>query len=178
MPPLLLQFLFHQLDLLQHTGLGGAAVTGAALTAGGQVDGSIHVLVKQAAVLLELIQRQLFQRLALADAGGHHRAGAFVGIAERHASRCQTVDLLCKYYKLEPELIQTRSKKQEVAHARQIAMYLSKKYTDSSYARIGALLGKRNHATVIHACKTVNDWIETHKSLRSDIQTIEKILFQ
>ncbi|MDD2618000.1 MAG: chromosomal replication initiator protein DnaA [Bacteroidales bacterium] len=85
---------------------------------------------------------------------------------------------VCKYYKLEPELIQTRSKKQEVAHARQIAMYLSKKYTDSSYARIGELLGKRNHATVIHACKTVNDWIETDKSLRSDIQTIEKILFQ
>jgi chromosomal replication initiator protein len=85
---------------------------------------------------------------------------------------------VCKYYNLEPQLIQTRSKKQEVAHARQIAMYLSKKYTDSSYARIGELLGKRNHATVIHACKTVNNWIETDKGLRSDIQKIEKILLR
>lgn len=85
---------------------------------------------------------------------------------------------VCRYYQLEPELIQTRSKKQEVAHARQIAMYLSKKYTDSSYARIGELLGKRNHATVIHACKTVNDWIETDKRLRDDIQLIEKKLLQ
>ena len=66
---ILFQFPLHQRNLPQHARLGRAAVAGTALAAGGQVDGGIHVILKQVAVLLELVQRQFFQRLALADAG-------------------------------------------------------------------------------------------------------------
>lgn len=80
---------------------------------------------------------------------------------------------VCDYYHIDKELIHSRSKKQEVAQARQIAMYLAKKHTDCSLAHIGNVLGKRNHATVIYACKAVEDWMETDKNLRQDIQKIE-----
>jgi len=80
---------------------------------------------------------------------------------------------VCDYYHIDKELIHSRSKKQEVAQARQIAMYLAKKHTDSSLAHIGLVLGNRNHATVIYACKAVEGWMETDKNLRSDIQRIE-----
>lgn len=83
---------------------------------------------------------------------------------------------VCKFYNLATDVIHSRSKKQEVAQARQIAMYLAKKYTDCSFARIGELIGKRNHATVIHACKTVSDWMEIDKTIRYDIQKIESLL--
>ena len=80
---------------------------------------------------------------------------------------------VCDYYHIDKELIHSRSKKQEVAQARQIAMYLAKKHTDCSLAHIGNVLGKRNPATVIYACKAVEDWMETDKNLRQDIQKIE-----
>ena len=85
-------------------------------------------------------------------------------------------DLVCKYFKLEPATIQTNSRKREIVQARQIAMYLAKKYTDKSYSHIGKIVGRRDHATVLHACKTVKDQIETSKSFRSSVEEIEALL--
>jgi chromosomal replication initiator protein len=83
---------------------------------------------------------------------------------------------VCKYFEIDPELIQSKSKKQEISQARQIAMYLSRKYTDKSYSFIGEIIGKRDHATVLHACKTIGNWIETDKKIRSCVQEIEQQL--
>lgn len=85
-------------------------------------------------------------------------------------------DIVSQFYHIDKDLLRSRSRKQEVAQARQVAMYLAKKHTDCSYSLIGELLGKRNHATVIHACKTVEAWIETDQTIRSDIKKIEDAL--
>jgi len=83
---------------------------------------------------------------------------------------------VCKYFNLEPSLIHSKSKKQEISQARQIAMFLSRKYTDKSYSNIGELIGKRDHATVLHACKTVGNLIETDKKFKNCIQELEQII--
>lgn len=83
---------------------------------------------------------------------------------------------VCKYFDIEPEMINSKSKKQEIAQARQIAMYLSRKLTDKSFSNIGEIIGKRDHATVLHACKTVGNLIETDKKIRSSVNEIEKII--
>ena len=62
----------------------------------------------------------------------------------------------------------------EVVQARQIAMYFSKQLTKSSLATIGAHCGGKDHATVLHACRTVNNLIETDKRFRVYISDIEK----
>ena len=85
-------------------------------------------------------------------------------------------DIVCKYFNLEPAMIQTNSRKREVVQARQITMYLSKKYTDNSFSSIGKIVGKRDHATVLHACKTIKDQIETNKSFRASVEEIEALL--
>ena len=85
-------------------------------------------------------------------------------------------DVVCKYYNLELAAIQTNSRKREIVQARQVTMYLAKKYTDSSFSHIGKIVGKRDHATVLHACKTVRDQIETNKSFRSSVEEIEALL--
>lgn len=85
-------------------------------------------------------------------------------------------EVVCDYFNLETSLIQTASRKREVVQARQIAMYLAKKYTDSSFSHIGQLVGKKNHATVLHACKTIKDQIEINKSFRSSVEEIESLL--
>jgi len=99
-----------------------------------------------------------------------------IKVQERQISVELIEEEVCKYFDLEMEIIHSKSKKQEISQARQIAMYLSRKYTDKSYSNIGEMIGKRDHATVLHACKTVGNWIETDKKFRTCIQEIEQLI--
>ena len=85
-------------------------------------------------------------------------------------------DMVCEHFDLPVEAIATKSRKREVVQARQIAMYLSKQHTKNTLAFIGEAIGKRDHATVLHACKTVSDSIEIDKNFRKSIQDIEQKL--
>jgi len=85
-------------------------------------------------------------------------------------------EIVCKHFNIKTELLQTASRKREIVQARQVAMYLSKMYTELSLMQIGTVIGKKNHATVLHACKTVKDQIEVDKAFREDIEEIEKKL--
>ena len=85
-------------------------------------------------------------------------------------------DVVCDYFDLSVDAISTKSRKREVVQARQIAMYLSKKLTQSSLAAIGEAIGKRDHATVLHACKIVGDLMETDKRFRNSVHEIEQRL--
>jgi chromosomal replication initiator protein len=55
-------------------------------------------------------------------------------------------------------------------------MFFSKSLTKASLATIGTQIGGKDHATVLHACKTVNNLIETDKRFRIQIDEIEKKL--
>ena len=85
-------------------------------------------------------------------------------------------DAVCRFYNLDTSLLQTASRKREIVQARQISMYLSKAYTEMSLTQIGSLIGKKNHATVLHACKTVREQMEVDKIFRDEIAEIEKAL--
>jgi len=82
-------------------------------------------------------------------------------------------EVVCSYFNLELETILTQSRKREVVQARQIAMYLSKQYTKHSLSSIGNAIGNRDHATVLHACKTVTDLMSTDKNFKSNVLEIE-----
>jgi len=84
--------------------------------------------------------------------------------------------IVCDFYNIKSELIHTASRKRQIVQARQITMYLSKAYTEMSLAQIGSLIGKKNHATVLHACKTVKEQMEVNKTFREEIIEIEKKL--
>lgn len=85
-------------------------------------------------------------------------------------------EIVCKHLKIKTELLQTASRKREIVQARQITMYLSKQYTELSLAQIGAVIGKKNHATVLHACRTIKDQIEVDKSFRDEIDEIQRMI--
>ncbi|MDR1980056.1 MAG: chromosomal replication initiator protein DnaA [Tannerellaceae bacterium] len=88
----------------------------------------------------------------------------------------QIQEAVCNYYNMEQSVIQTQSRKREVVQARHVTMYLSKKYTNYSFSHIGKIVGKKDHATVLYACKTIKDQIEIDKSFRSAIEEIEVLL--
>ena len=97
------------------------------------------------------------------------------------AVRCETkvitvediIEKVCHHFEIEPIAIHTKSRKREVVQVRQVAMYLSKKHTDSSSGKIGQLIGNKDHATVLHAYKIVKDQIEVDKAFRAEIEEIE-----
>lgn len=82
--------------------------------------------------------------------------------------------VVCDFYNLKCELIHTASRKRQIVQARQVTMYLSKTYTEMSLAQIGSLIGKKNHATVLHACRIVKEQMEVDKIFREEIAEIEK----
>ncbi|MCK5137054.1 MAG: chromosomal replication initiator protein DnaA [Bacteroidales bacterium] len=84
--------------------------------------------------------------------------------------------VVCNYYNIGLEQLQSKTRKREIVQARQVAMFFSKSLTKSSLATIGSQIGGKDHATVLHACKTVNNLIETDKRFRLQVDEIEKKL--
>ena len=84
--------------------------------------------------------------------------------------------VVCNYFSMPVEIISSKTRKREIVQARQIAMFFAKSMTKSSLAAIGAAIGGKDHATVLHACKTVNNLIETDKKFKKDLEEIEKRL--
>jgi chromosomal replication initiator protein len=83
---------------------------------------------------------------------------------------------VCAHYQIEEAAIHTKTRKREVVQVRQLAMYLAKKYTDASSSKIGQYIGKKDHATVLHACKMVKDQVEVDKAYKAEVEEIEASL--
>jgi chromosomal replication initiator protein len=84
--------------------------------------------------------------------------------------------VVCNYFNVPVEMLQSNTRKREIVQARQIAMFFSKNLTKSSLATIGSQIGDKDHATVLHACKTVHNLLDTDKRFRIQIDEIEKRL--
>ena len=83
---------------------------------------------------------------------------------------------VCEHFKLKVNQIDSRSRTQQIAYARQVAMYLSSELTDKSHVQIGLCIGNRNHATVIHAIKQIKNMIDVDGATRQDIEELRNIL--
>lgn len=93
-------------------------------------------------------------------------------VEEKEITIDDIVETVCKHYGLEVSSIHTKSRKHEIVQARQIAMFLAKDKTDYSTARIGKLIGNRDHATVLHAFKTIKELEEVDKSFHEEMEEI------
>ena len=86
------------------------------------------------------------------------------------------IEEVASYFRLEKGDLLSRSRKQSVAQARQIAMYLCRTLTEASYAHIGSRFGGRDHSTVIHAYRKIEDALESDPSLQDDVSTLKSNL--
>lgn len=85
----------------------------------------------------------------------------------------QIVNAVCKHYGVKTTDIAAKSRKSNIVKARQVAMFLAKSYTDYSAAQIGSMIGNRDHATVLHALKTVKQQKDLDKSFRDELDAIQ-----
>ena len=82
--------------------------------------------------------------------------------------------VVCDYFDLPLDVLKSKTRKREVVQARQLAMYFSKNLTKSSLSNIGIHCGGKDHATVLHACRTVNNLMETDKKFKTYVSDIQK----
>ena len=82
--------------------------------------------------------------------------------------------VVCDFLELPVESIQQTSRKREIVLARQLSMYFAKKITKSSLAVIGMQCGNKDHATVLHACKTIENLRQTDRHMRNKVDELEK----
>lgn len=100
----------------------------------------------------------------------------FVKNTTREISIDYIQKVVCDYFDMPIELLKSKTRKREIVQARQLAMYFSKQLTKNSLASIGAQCGNKDHATVLHACRTISNLGETDKRFRTYIDELRKKL--
>jgi chromosomal replication initiator protein len=88
------------------------------------------------------------------------------------------IDLVSDFYNISPEDILTKGRKQEVAWARQVAMYLMRSELGLSYPSIGEKFGGRDHTTAIHAFEKINKELEENEKLKEALATLKERLYR
>lgn len=83
---------------------------------------------------------------------------------------------VAEYYKIKMADMISKRRNRSVARPRQIAMCLSKELTNHSLPEIGTLYGGRDHTTVLHACRTINDLRKSSTDIDEDYQNLLRSL--
>ena len=99
-------------------------------------------------------------------------------VSQKEISIARIVEIVCQYYDIDEQSLNSSKRTRDLAQARQVAMYLAKQHTKLPLAAIGTAIGGRNHATVLHSFKQVTNMLETDKLFRSQIEEIEKAIIR
>lgn len=99
-----------------------------------------------------------------------------VGVTERKVNVPDILEVVSKFYNIEPNDIIGRKRKRAIVQARQVVMYLAKELTDTSLAAIGSELGGRDHSTVIYAERSINNLLQTDAAFAEELQQIRELL--
>ena len=100
----------------------------------------------------------------------------FVKNTKREVSIDYIQKVVSDYFQMDVSTLQSKTRKRHIVQARQLAMFFAKKFTKASLASIGSQIGKRDHATVLHACKTVDNLSATDKQFRKYVEDLSKKL--
>lgn len=101
--------------------------------------------------------------------------GRLVALRPQSFDTKDIVSRVCQHMNVTEKVITARTRQREAVRARNIVMYLIKKYTDSSLAQIGAVV-HRDHATVAHSLNTMDDLMSYDAVLRQEVAAIERTL--
>jgi len=130
-----------------------------------ELEGALNRVIAYASltgrpITLELAQNCLRQILA--------------GISRVNINYNTIMKVVSRYYDITPEQLTTKKRSRDVAHPRQVAMYLCRELTDMSLPKIGQVFGGRDHTTVMHACEKIQEAIEHNNELRRTIMELKR----
>ncbi|MCM4157904.1 chromosomal replication initiator protein DnaA [Gramella sp. AN32] len=100
----------------------------------------------------------------------------YVKNTKREVSIDYIQKVVSDYFQMDVDTLQSKTRKRHIVQARQLAMFFAKKFTKASLASIGSQIGSRDHATVLHACKTVDNLASTDKQFKKFVEDLNKKL--
>ncbi|MDT0557519.1 chromosomal replication initiator protein DnaA [Ichthyenterobacterium sp. W332] len=126
--------------------------------------------------IISLIAQSSFNRKEITLSLAKDIVEKFVKNTKREVSIDYIQKVVSDYFQMDVSTLQSKTRKRHIVQARQLAMFFAKKYTKASLASIGSQIGKRDHATVLHACKTVDNLSSTDKQFRKYVEDLAKKL--
>jgi chromosomal replication initiator protein len=126
--------------------------------------------------IISLIAQSSFNRVDIDLELAKEIVNKFVKNTKREVSIDYIQKVVSEYFQMDVATLQSKTRKRHIVQARQLAMYFAKKFTKASLASIGTQIGKRDHATVLHACKTVDNLSFTDKQFRKYVEDLSQKL--
>ncbi|KLU68141.1 MAG: hypothetical protein RHS_6032 [Robinsoniella sp. RHS] len=84
------------------------------------------------------------------------------------------IDIVAEHFHLRPEDLKGNKRNSEIVFPRQIAMFLCREMTDTPLKTIGNIMGKKDHTTIIHGCKNINNEMAKSENVRNTVEIIKK----
>lgn len=85
-------------------------------------------------------------------------------------------EVVCDYFGIKREELLSKTRRREIALPRQLAMYFAKEFTNSTFSKIGAEMGGKDHSTVMYACETIRGVSKVDKEVKKYVKELaEKI---
>ncbi len=82
--------------------------------------------------------------------------------------------VVTKHFDIKLSDIKSKKKLKSIAFPRQIAMYLSRSLTGASFSEIGSKFGGKDHSTIIHACKKIENLLHNNKTVNATVKKIKE----
>ena len=131
-----------------------------------ELEGVIHSLLAYSVVYSKDVDLSFAQRIL---------AGR-VKVEKKAITIDQIITCTCEFFNVREEELFGKSRKANIVIVRQMSMYLAHKHTKLTTGKIGAYVGNRDHATVLHGIKTIDGRLKVDKELRQQLSEIEKEL--
>lgn len=128
-----------------------------------ELEGAWNAIVAQACLNKKEITLDLAKQIV----------DKYVKVTTKEITIEQIQKIVCDHFGLTIEACNSSSRRREIVQVRQLVMYCAKLHTKSSLASIGRYCGNKDHATVLHACKTINNLIDIDKHFRAQVEQIE-----
>ena len=126
--------------------------------------------------IISLIAQSSFNKKEITIGLAKEIVEKFVKNTKREVSIDYIQKVVSDYFQMDVDTLQSKTRKRHIVQARQLAMFFAKKFTKASLASIGSQIGQRDHATVLHACKTVDNLSSTDKQFRKYVEDLTKKL--
>ena len=88
----------------------------------------------------------------------------------------EVVKAVASSFGLKINELKSEKKNKNLATARQVAMYLARKYTALSFPDIGVKIGGRDHSTVIYGCNKIKNLLDTDENMKTIVHNISESL--
>jgi len=94
----------------------------------------------------------------------------------KRLSMSEILNVVCEYYNVTIEEINSKKRSQDIVHPRQVATWLCRNMTENSQEQVGKAVGNRDHATVINSINKINQEIQSESHTKKEIEDIRNIL--